>query len=68
MEIITGYNGNKLIKAEHVFIEGKGTFYLSEKSAKENTCNNSNSVGIYMETIIHEGIELFREMCTNVWD
>lgn len=65
---IKGYNANKFVKAEHVFIEGQGSFFFSEKSAKENTCCNGNSVGVYTEKITHEGVELFREMCTNVWD
>ena len=68
MENLTGYNTNKFVKEEHVFIEGKGTFYFSEEIARKNNYKTGNEVGLFIEEIQHEGTTLYRQLNKNVWE
>ena len=67
MKNLTGYNANKFVKAEHVFIEGKGTFYFEIDTAN-NEFDFNNEVGIHLETIQHEGTTLYRIASTNLFN
>ncbi len=68
MRNLTGYNTNKFVKAEHVFIESKGTFYFTEEIARKENSKTGNEVGLYVEEIHHEGITLYRELNKNIFD
>lgn len=65
---LTGFNKNKFVKVSHVFIEGEGSFYETIELAKTNHRKTGNEVGLYIETLIHEGREVYRESNTNIWD
>jgi hypothetical protein len=62
------HNGNKFVNAEHVFVEGKGCFFPSIESSRENSAINGNSVGIICQTIEYNGSTWYRHQETNVWD
>ena len=68
MKNLTGYNSNKFVKENHVFVKGEGTFYLTEKEARDNNKKTGNEVGLFLDTLSHEGVTLYRELNTNVWD
>ena len=65
---LTGYNSNKFVKTEHVYIKGLGTFYQTEEKARANSHKTGNEVGAYIEKHTHEGVTVYRESFTNVWD
>ena len=65
---LTGYNENKFVKTNHVFIKGEGCFYETIEAARQAHHKTGNEVGLYIETLIHEGREVYRELNTNVWD
>jgi len=65
---ITGYNANKFVKDEHVFIEGEGCWFASKEIADKNHRKTGNEVHIYYNTKTIEGVELFQQRCGNVWD
>jgi len=65
---LTGYNTNQFVKAEHVFIEGQGTFYFTEEIARNENTKTGNEIGLYIEEILHEGTTLYKELNKNVWD
>ena len=67
-ENITGYNANKFVKSEHVFIEGNGSFFFSKEAAKRDAGVNTNFVGEHFVTIEHEGLTLYKIGYTNVWN
>ena len=66
-ENLKGYNTNKFVKENHVFIEGFGTFYKTIEIAK-NQFNSKNCVGIYLETKNIKGLNVFRYLNSNVWN
>lgn len=65
---LTGYNQNKFVKVNHVFIEGQGTFYETKELASKANLKTGNEVGLHFETLIHEGVEVFKELNSNIWD
>jgi len=65
---LTGYNTNKFVKENHVFIEGQGTFFETIELAELANKKTGNEVGLYIETYIHEGIEVYKELQSNIWD
>ena len=65
---LTGYNKNKFVKENHVFIEGEGTFYETEELAKKYGHDKMIFVGVSVGTYTHEGVQVFRTGATNVWD
>jgi len=68
IENLQGYNSNKFIKENHFFIDGVGTFYESEEIAIKNKARTGNEVGAYIDTLIIQGVKVFRELHTNCWD
>mgnify|MGYP003402506466 CR=1 FL=1 len=65
---LTGYNTNKFVKENHVFIQGEGTFYETKELAIKYGHDKMIFVGVSVGTYIHEGVEVFRTGATNVWD
>ena len=65
---LTGYNDNKFVKVNHVFIDGEGSFYETKEIARENNYKTGNEVGLHIISIIFEGIEVYREAQTNVFN
>lgn len=65
---LTGYNSNKFVKENHVFVQGEGTFYETEELARKNNRKTGNEVGLYIDKYLHEGFEVYRELHSNVWD
>jgi hypothetical protein len=66
---LTGYNANKFVKNDHVFILNVGTFYESEELAIKHSHFDPNIfVGVHVSFIIHEGVKIYRTGATNVWD
>jgi len=65
---LTGYNKNKFVKENHVFIEGEGTFYETEELAIKYGHDKMIFVGVSVGTYIHEGVQVFRTGATNIWD
>jgi hypothetical protein len=65
---LTGYNKNKFVKEEHVFIEGVGCFYETEELAKKHGHSKMIFTGVHVASYIHEGVQVFRTGATNVWD
>ena len=64
---IKGYNVNKFIEDEHVFIQKKGTFFFDKETA-ENNFDKRNQVGCFFDIILHDGVELYRMLSCNVWN
>jgi hypothetical protein len=60
-------NGSKLVKALHVFIEGKGCFFPSMAEALKQG-DLKNGVGLVTEKISFEGDDWFQCNSTNVFD
>lgn len=67
-EQLTGYNENIFVKNDHVFIENVGTFYKTKQIAKERNLKTGNEVGLYIESYIHEGVIVYRELQQNLFD
>ena len=67
-EELTGYNTNKFVKENHVFIKGNGTYYKTEELALKYGHDKNIFVGVSVSTYIHEGVEVFRTGATNIWD
>lgn len=65
---LTGYNSNRFCKYDHVFIEGRGCFCETPELARKNNRKTGNEVGLFIEELLHEGVAVYREMHTNVWD
>jgi hypothetical protein len=65
---LTGYNKNKFVKENHVFIEGEGTFYETKELAIKYGHDPMIFVGVNVGSYMHEGVEVFRTGATNVWD
>jgi hypothetical protein len=65
---LTGYNTNQFVKVDHVFIKGEGTFFETKELASKNNHKTGNEVGLHIVTYTHEGVEIYREAQTNVWD
>jgi len=65
---LKGYNSNKFVKENHVFIKGKGTFYETKKLASKYNIKTGNEVGLFLETLEVEGREIFKESNSNVWE
>lgn len=66
-ENLDGYNTNKFVTENHVFIKGIGTFYKTKDIAKIEF-NSNNCVGVCLETKNYKGLNVFRYLATNVWD
>jgi len=67
-ETLTGHNTNKFVKENHVFIQGEGTFYETKELARKYNIKTGNEVGLFIDEIIHEGMKIYRELSTNVFD
>ena len=67
-EQLTGYNTNPFVKENHVYVEGCGTFYATVDDARKNNKKTGNEVGLHIDKITHDGVELYRELQTNIWD
>jgi hypothetical protein len=65
---LAGYNSNKFVKENHVFIKGKGTFYETKELASKYNIKTGNEVGLFYETLEIEGREVFKELNSNVWN
>jgi hypothetical protein len=65
---LEGYNKNKFVKENHVFIEGEGCFYETKELALKYGHDNTIFVGVCVGSYIHQGVEVFRTGATNVWD
>ena len=67
---LTGFNGNSRVKFEndHVFVMGEGCFFETEELARKNNKKTGNEVGLYINTYIHEGREIYQELNSNVWN
>ena len=65
---LTGYNANRFVKEEHVFIKGEGTWYETIEKAEANNRKTGNEVGLYIAEYVHEGVTVYREFQTNVWN
>lgn len=65
---LTGYNSNKFVKENHVFIKGEGTFYETEDLARKNNHKTGNEVGLYIKKYTHERVEVYRELNSNIWN
>jgi len=64
---LTGYNKNKFVKENHVFIEGEGCFYETKELAIKYG-HDKNIFIVHLGSYIHEGVEVFRTGATNIWD
>ena len=60
-------NGNKFVKAEHVFIQGVGCFFPTLEIAKRESYS-PNGVGYWEETIVFAGKTWFQTGHTNIFD
>ncbi len=72
-ETIPGYNGNHFTKKyhpelNHVFIEGKGSFFFSKADAEKGFSKTGNETGLYFEILEHEGATLYKQLATNAWN
>ena len=65
---LTGYNKNKFVKEDHVFIPNVGCFYETRELAIRHGHDPMIFVGVSIGSYIHEGVEIFRTGATNVWD
>lgn len=65
MEMIK--NGNKFVKAGHVFVIGKGCFFPSLIEAIKQG-DSKNGVGLVTEKISFDGVDWFQCNNTNVFD
>jgi hypothetical protein len=60
-------NGNKLVKAPHIFVPGQGCFWPDEATAIAHG-TSPNGVGLWVETIEFEGATHYQAGNSNVWD
>jgi len=65
---LSGYNANRFVKEDHVFVPNVGCFYETKELAIKNGHNSNIFVGVHVSTYIHEGVEVFRTGAINVWD
>ena len=65
---LTGYNSNKYVEVNHVFIKGEGTFYETKELANKNNKKTGNEVGLKYEIIKHEGVNIYKQLSSNAWN
>lgn len=65
---LTGYNKNKFVKEDHVFIPNVGCFYETKELAIKYGHDTNIFVGVSIGTYNHEGRDIYRTGATNVWD
>lgn len=65
---LTGYNENGFVTVDHVFIKGEGVFFETEELAIEHNSPALNQVGKFIDKRIIEGVEVYRQLHTNVWN
>ena len=65
---LTGYNSNKFVKVDHVFIPGEGSFYETRELAISNYGKTGNEIGFHIVEFLHEGVIVFKGAQINVFD
>ena len=65
---LTGYNSNKFVKENHVFIKGAGTFYETKELADKNNTKTGNEVGLHIVEYNHEGNTIYNQKSSNAWN
>ena len=60
-------NGNKFVKAEHVFVIGDGCYYSTmDEAVKQGT--SPNGTGLWHRTIEFDGKTWYQAGNNNCWD
>lgn len=65
-EEITGYNANKFVSEDHIFIKGEGTWFFRKEDSMKSV--NGNSVGVRTDTKEIAGYTLYKTTASNIWD
>ena len=65
---LVGFNSNRFVSEDHVFIRNEGCFFETKELASKNNGKTGNEVGLFFDTKVIEGREVFRELNTNIWD
>ncbi|MGH0945584.1 hypothetical protein ACQVTS_32065 [Bacillus mycoides] len=53
---------------DYVFIEGEGTWFFSKEDANKAHYKTGNEVGLYYKEKEVDGVLMYRQCESNVWD